>query len=188
MKIERKTELNMEEFSVSVTFKRIRNMHLYVKAPDGQVEVTAPFFLSLFEVERFVQSKMEWVKRERKKVLERSSEENPNAFLPMNKKVFGPLLLEEAKDYFEKWEKVTGLHPSSYYVRDMKTRWGTCNVRTGRICLNLRLYGKPDEWLSYVVLHELAHLKYANHGPEFKRFLSRYMPDWQKIRKEMNLT
>ena len=51
---------------------------------------------------------------------------------------------------------------------------------------NLQLAKKPAECLAYVILHELAHLKVSNHGPEFKAILDRYMPDWRRIRKELN--
>ena len=33
------------------------------------------------------------------------------------------------------WEARTGLHPSSWQIKNMKTRWGTCNTATKKICL-----------------------------------------------------
>ena len=42
---------------VTVTKKTIKNMHLYVKPPDGRVEVSAPLRLSDERIEAFVRSK-----------------------------------------------------------------------------------------------------------------------------------
>ena len=33
--------------------------------------------------------------------------------------------------------------------------------------------------LSYVVLHEIAHLTHPNHSREFYGYIAEYMPDWK---------
>lgn len=52
---------------VSVTKKAIKNMHLYVKPPDGHVEVSAPANLSNESIKIFVRTKIGWIKRQREK-------------------------------------------------------------------------------------------------------------------------
>ena len=83
------------------------------------------------------------------------------------------------------WEERTGLHCSSFQIRDMKTRWGTCNTRTGKLWFALMLARQPRECVEYVVLHELAHLYEPSHNARFKAFLDVYMPGWREIRKSM---
>ena len=95
-------------------------------------------------------------------------------------------LKEAVAQYLPIWEARTGLHPSSWQSKSMKTRWGTCNTRTKKIWLNVALTQPPVECLEYVILHELAHLKVSNHGPEFKAILDAYMPDWRQRRKKLN--
>ena len=68
----------------------------------------------------------------------------------------------------------------------MTTKWGTCNTSTRKIWLNLQLAKKPIECLEYVILHELAHLKVKNHGPEFVQILDQNMPYWREYRKLLN--
>ena len=68
----------------------------------------------------------------------------------------------------------------------MTTKWGTCNTNTRKIWLNLQLAKKPIESLEYVILHELAHLKVKNHGPEFVAVLDQYMPQWQERKRLLN--
>lgn len=96
------------------------------------------------------------------------------------------LLKEKIEIYLPKWEEITGLHPDSCQIKNMTTRWGTCNVSARRIWLNLQLAKKPPECLEYVILHELTHLKVYNHGKDFAAIMDRYMPDWREIRKRLN--
>ena len=71
-------------------------------------------------------------------------------------------------------------------IREQKTRWGSCNPRTKKLWFSVGLVEKPDECIEYVVLHELAHLKIANHGADFKAFLTHFMPDWRVRQKQLN--
>lgn len=68
----------------------------------------------------------------------------------------------------------------------MITKWGTCNTSTRKIWLNLQLAKKPIECLEYVILHELAHLKVKNHGPDFVAILDLHMPYWRECKKMLN--
>jgi hypothetical protein len=45
-------------------------------------------------------------------------------------------------------------------------RWGSCSTLKN-INVTHRLIGGPERLLDYIILHELAHLKYQNHRPEF---------------------
>ena len=83
------------------------------------------------------------------------------------------------------WEEMTGLRCASWQVKNMKTRWGTCNPNTRKVWLSLQLARKPLECLDYVILHELTHLKVRNHGKDFQAFMDRYMPDWRERRKQL---
>ncbi|NCB06209.1 MAG: DUF45 domain-containing protein, partial [Clostridia bacterium] len=42
-------------------------------------------------------------------------------------------------------ERTVGKRAGELKVRDMKTRWGTCNIKTGAVTINLRLAEKPPE-------------------------------------------
>lgn len=96
------------------------------------------------------------------------------------------ILKEEIKKYLPKWEKTTGLNCDSWQTKYMTTRWGTCNVNTKKIWLNLQLAKKPIECLEYIILHELAHIKVKKHGKDFIAIMDTYMPYWRDIKKELN--
>ncbi len=96
------------------------------------------------------------------------------------------LLKEEISKILPVWEKATGLYCSSWQTKYMTTKWGTCNPATKKIWLNLQLAKKPIECLEYVIMHELAHLKVRNHGPEFVAILDKYMPYWRERKQLLN--
>ena len=83
-------------------------------------------------------------------------------------------------------EEITGLYCSGWTVRDMHTRWGSCNTNTHHINLSLMLADRSDAELDYVILHELVHTVVPNHGPDFYALMDSFMPGWKKIRKTLN--
>lgn len=218
-------------FDVTVTKKQIKNMHLYVKPPDGRVEVSAPLNLSDESIELFVRTKIGWIRRQKEKIdkqprqtareyvsgealyvwgrqyyLQVNYSNKANSLvLDGDKAIFTVresstteqranyvnewyrrILKSEIERLLPKWERLTGFHPSGWQTKYMTTRWGTCNVQTGKIWLNLQLAKKPIECLEYVILHELAHLVEKNHNDTFISIMDRYMPNWRDIRAELN--
>lgn len=94
---------------------------------------------------------------------------------------------EKALIYFlnilQELNKIVKKDIKSVKIRQMKTRWGSCDPHKSCINLNIELIKKPKECIKYVIFHELAHLVHPNHSKRFYDYLSVYMPDWQK-RKE----
>lgn len=95
---------------------------------------------------------------------------------------------EKAMLYFfnilQEFNKIVKQDIKSVKIRQMKTRWGSCNPYKSYINLNIELIKKPKACIEYVVFHELAHLLYPDHSKKFYDYLTLYMPDWQK-RKEI---
>jgi len=60
------------------------------------------------------------------------------------------------------------LRPSSINWRGMRERWGSCTGTDRTIRISDRLKGAPDYVVDYVLFHEVIHLQYFDHGPEFK--------------------
>ncbi len=69
-------------------------------------------------------------------------------------------------------------------IRNTATRWGSCSNR-GTINLSIWLMQLPDELITYVLCHELAHLKEANHQPAFWSRLAVMVPDYKEKRRKL---
>jgi predicted metal-dependent hydrolase len=69
-------------------------------------------------------------------------------------------------------------------IRKMKKRWGSCS-KQGAIILNTQLIKAPSHCVDYVIMHEMCHLKYFNHGKLFYDLLVKVMPDWEKRKKRL---
>jgi len=57
-------KLNISGIQVEVCKKNIKNMHLYVKPPNGRVMVSAPILMDDEAIERFIRTKFSWVKKQ----------------------------------------------------------------------------------------------------------------------------
>jgi len=91
-----------------------------------------------------------------------------------------------AEKLMDKWQKELKLQAKSWKIQRMKTRWGTCNNKTGRILLNLELAKKPIACLEYVIVHELLHMIEKKHNENFVSMLAKYIPKWKSTKEELN--
>ncbi len=82
--------------------------------------------------------------------------------------------------------KQNGVAYPEIVIRDMRSRWGSCNSTKGRIAYSVELIGARRELVEYVVMHEMCHLLHANHSADFYRELEARMPDWKQRKKELN--
>ncbi|MFN4274651.1 MAG: M48 family metallopeptidase [Aliihoeflea sp.] len=95
-------------------------------------------------------------------------------------------LKEKAAPRISKWSERLGLPKPRWGVRQMKTKWGSCNPEKGLVWINLDLAKKPPSALDYVILHELAHLVSPRHDEVFIRLLDKNMPGWRQVRADLN--
>lgn len=86
----------------------------------------------------------------------------------------------------ERWERRLGVRVSGYFLQRMKTKWGSCNHRAGRIRLNTELVKKPRDLLEYVIVHEMLHLVEPTHNERFVGLLNAHYPFWRDARAELN--
>ncbi len=86
----------------------------------------------------------------------------------------------------EKWEKVIGVTVADWQVKQMKTKWGTCNIEKSRIWINLELAKKPLHCLEYIVVHEMIHLLERHHNDRFLTLMEKYMPRGRFTKEELN--
>lgn len=86
----------------------------------------------------------------------------------------------------ERCERTVGVKAAECRIKNMRTRWGSCNTGHKRVWLSLQLALKPPACLAYVMTHELVHLKEKSHNAHFKRLMDEYFPDWRQVDKFLN--
>ena len=84
------------------------------------------------------------------------------------------------------WEPIIGVQVAEWQVKQMKTKWGTCNNEAKRIWINLELAKKSIRSLEYIVVHEMVHLLERKHNDKFTELMNKFMPQWQLLRVELN--
>lgn len=162
---------------------RARRVSIRVSASKGIV-VTVPFWASFKSGLAFLALNREWVMttvlRQQKKLAQSDAatgiagmDEAERAAeverLRAEAKAWLPGRLRELADRY-------GFTVGKVFIKHNKSNWGSCSVRSN-INLNLNLMRLPEDLRDYVMLHELAHLRHANHGPQFHALLDALCTD-----------
>jgi predicted metal-dependent hydrolase len=97
-------------------------------------------------------------------------------------------LRRQAKAYLPgRLAELAAQHGFSYNqvrIKHNVSNWGSCSVKKN-INLNLNLMRLPAELRDYVMLHELCHLKYMNHGKEFHALMESICPNHKALRRQL---
>ena len=87
-----------------------------------------------------------------------------------------PKLIEDMFPIFRKYN----VSLPKLILRDMTSRWGSCQAKRGTITLNKRLIETPRECIEYVIVHELTHFLQSDHSRKFYDLINAFMPDWKE--------
>jgi predicted metal-dependent hydrolase len=113
----------------------------------------------------------EWVSRMSARMAQRRRKERLNADGHLTRKA------AELADLY-----VDGVRPSSIaWVETQRSRWGSCSPEDGTIRLSLALADYPAWVRDYVIVHELAHLKVADHSDSFWEIVNKF-PSTERAR------
>jgi predicted metal-dependent hydrolase len=174
----------VDGLEVALTRKRVRNMNMRIKDPDGSIAVSVPYLTPESEVKRFIRSRRSWIDKSVRSVRERAAA-HPEAESRSEKEARRRMLRERIARRLPEIEEITGLRGNGWTIRDMHTRWGSCNTKTHHLNFSLMLWDRSDTELDYVILHELVHTVVPNHGPDFYAMMDRFMPGWKAVRKRL---
>lgn len=185
--------LDMGDLHIRVARKAVKNMYLRIKPPDGRVEITAPVRMSHAQIEQFVRSRRPWIRKARQRILDHATVSPPQTRPPFGapwsteRKTWAKTVINaRLPELLRKWTPIVGKTPTNVSLRAMTSRWGSCTPATGRIRLNLELAYLPERYLEYVLVHELTHLWEHGHGEGFRRRMTAYLPEWRRLRHELN--
>jgi predicted metal-dependent hydrolase len=80
------------------------------------------------------------------------------------------------------WAQVLGVRPQRVFIREQKSRWGSCSSR-GNLSYNWRAVMAPPAVVDYLVIHELCHLKAPNHSAAFWELVGQADPLYREHRR-----
>ncbi len=72
------------------------------------------------------------------------------------------------------WADTCSVEVREIHLRRMKTKWASCSSR-GRLTFDRSILRQPKSEWTRIIVHELLHLKYPNHGKMFKVLLKAYL-------------
>lgn len=173
--------------NIKITYRRTRRMSMRVVS-NGDLHVTAPYLTPKKTVMRFVQDNEAWIAQAIRKVADVNAKRcNFYAQLPLETKEQVQEAVERLDEMLRplllKYTALMGVQPTKIIYKPTISRWGSCNKKTGAIQFSTYLLLLPDWCVEHVVVHELAHLIEANHGPKFHALMDRYFPRWKEARK-----
>lgn len=175
----------VDEFEVRITRKKVKRARIRVVPPDGHIEASLPLRMPMRELEEFIRSKRRWIVRQQE-ALHDSPQTQAELASDEEKKMWKTLVSATVPLLVEMWEPVIGVKVGKLAYCNMKSRWGSCQPATGRICINTRLALYPPECLEYVVVHEMCHLLHSGHGPRFWALVEGFLPDYRKAKAKLD--
>ncbi len=153
--------------------KKLSQKHSYIRVKkDGSVHVSTNYFTPKKMILAFVEQKSSWIKKQQ--TLRSKQAYHDSSSKEEAKAIILPLV--------EKWTAIMMLTPTFVGFRHNRTRWGSCSGKN-RLNFNTRLARMHPDFVEYVVVHELAHIKHKNHSKDFWAEVEKFLPDYKARQK-----
>lgn len=150
---------------------------------DAQVLVRAPRSMSKAEIQSFVESKSEWIEKNRKEVEKSLATRKKQEIISLEQvKELAEKALEYIPQRVAHYAEIIGVTYGRITIRNQRTRWGSCSGK-GNLNFNCLLMLMPKEIIDYVIVHELCHRKEMNHSTTFWKEVEKVLPDYYERRK-----
>ncbi len=176
----------LKDIPLTVIYSNRKTFGIEIK--NCNVTVRVPNRTSDRQLKAFVEKHRDWIIRKYEAALEQSrNRQKVDLGIPdfeslsNSEKINIKQKFSEKADYFA---KLMGVSYGRISIRNQKTRWGSCSSKWN-LNFNYKLYYMPERLMDYVIVHELAHLKYMNHSKEFWRVVETYYPSYRECRDEL---
>lgn len=205
----------MKFYDFNIIINRKNNKNTYLRIDENlNIVINTGYFVTKNKLQKFIDSNKKAILKMIDKQKEKNKKNNAFFYLGneyeviydinvkdieiINKKIVAPdekslkkwynketrdLFLERLRVNYNRFEE--DIPFPNLRIRKMKTRWGVCNIKTKTVTLNSLLMEKSISKLDYVIVHELSHLIHPNHSKSFWNLVSKYVPNYKQIRKEL---
>ena len=173
---------NNMEYHTKIVKSNRKSISIEIKK-DLSVVVRAPFLMKDKEINNFVESKKDWIK---KHIIDMQKRTEQSASIEKFTSEEVKSLADKALDYIPKrvayYSPIIGVDYGRITIRNQVSRWGSCSAK-GNLNFNCLLMLTPSDVIDYVVVHELCHRKEMNHSPKFWNEVEKVLPNYKSSRK-----
>ncbi|GMV20738.1 MAG: hypothetical protein AMXMBFR57_06870 [Acidimicrobiia bacterium] len=168
-------EVDGRTWPLKVVRHRRARRYVLRMTPAGELRLTVPQRASLSGGLAFVATQGEWITREHAR----------RTRTQLDPAVLRELRARASRELPARCLELAAQHGATVTrvsVRNQRSRWGSCSAK-GTIALNWRLVQMPAMVRDYVILHELMHLRQANHSRAFWREVASVCPEWREAER-----
>lgn len=171
-------EIEHKDVGIIRYIKNNRAKRIIISVKPEYVRVTIPYRQNLRNAQKFVNEKIEWLKKHsaNMKKLTQKSKELPKINRREARDKLSKRLRELAKEHNFQFNKIS--------IRNQRTRWGSCSSKNN-ISLNMKLLHLPQHLIDYILLHELVHTKVKNHSKDFWNELETVVPNARTVDEQL---
>ncbi|WP_327025191.1 M48 metallopeptidase family protein [Micromonospora sp. NBC_01739] len=81
------------------------------------------------------------------------------------------------------WAVKLKVNPEQVQIKRLPGKWGSC-APNGVVTFADDLATEPEDFQDYVIVHELLHFRYRDHGKQFKAMMTALVPNWRQLERE----
>lgn len=148
----------------------------------GIVTVVVPRRLGKEMVEKLVHEKRRWI--EAKVLLFKNRPVLGSGGSRLEYLQYSARAKKMVMDKIKKINAHYGFEFGRVSIKHLQTRWGSCS-RQRNLNFNYRIVFLPENLADYLVAHELCHLREMNHSTRFWLLVSKAIPDYKVLAKEL---
>ena len=158
----------------TVIRSRRRTLALQV-TKDCRVVVRAPVYAAGDDIDRFVAEHEAWIAAQLARQAQRLTQHPSRS--PEEQEALRQKARQTLPALVHFWARQMGVTPTGVKITAARSRFGSCSGKNS-LCFSLYLMEYPEEAAEAVVVHELAHIRHKNHGPDFYALVRRALPDY----------
>lgn len=158
----------------TVIRSRRRTLALQVTR-EAQVVVRAPMHASQEDIHRFVAAHEDWLAAHIARQAQHLAQYPPLS--PQEREHLRQKARQLLPPLVRQWAQRMGVEPTGVKITSARTRFGSCSGKNS-LCFSLYLMEYPPQAIEAVVVHELAHIRHKNHGPDFYALVRQTLPDY----------
>ncbi|GAA3449716.1 M48 metallopeptidase family protein [Dactylosporangium matsuzakiense] len=83
------------------------------------------------------------------------------------------------------WAVRLKVNPERVQIKRLPNKWGSCTP-DGVVTFADDLATEAEDFQDYVIVHELLHLRYRDHGRQFKAMMTALVPNWRELEQRFH--